>query len=155
MISGYFCDILGRRTIIIFGGLLGSIGLFIYIENGSEIFLVISLFCSQGINTSLLIYIPENVCTPIRSTLSGWLYLEYKIIRIIMELIYNYNNKDIFNYYIVLSGFLIGFCSLYMKESLDENIRDIIPELKDKIETLENLNMRSFHSTEYPSFLVA
>ena len=155
MISGYFCDILGRRTIIIFGGLLGSIGLFIYIENGSEIFLVISLFCSQGINTSLLIYIPENVCTPIRSTLSGWLYLEYKIIRIIMELIYNYNNKDIFNYYIVLSGFLIGFCSLYMKETLDENIRDIIPELKDKIETLENLNMRSFHSTEYPSFLVA
>ena len=42
-----------------------------------------------------------------------------------------------------------------MKETLDENIPDIIPELKDKIETLENLNMRSFNSTEYPSFLIS
>ena len=72
-----------------------------------------------------------------------------------MEMVYKYINKDFFHISIVLSGFLIGFCLLYMKETLDENVRDIIPELKDKIEMLENLNMKSFHSTEYPSFLIA
>ena len=155
IISGYFCDILGRKTIIIFYGLLGSVGFFIYIENASDIFLVISLICSQGINTILLIYIPEMICTPIRNTFCGWFYLEYKVIAIILEMSYKYINKEFFNYLIVLSGFLIGFCLLYMKETLDENIPDIIPELKDKIETLENLNMRSFNSTEYPSFLIS
>ena len=65
---------------------------------------------------------------------------------------YKYIPKDILNYLIVLSGFFIGFCLLYMKETLNENVLDVIPELKDKIEMLENLNMRSFHSTEYPSF---
>ena len=155
MISGYFCDILGRKPIIIFGGLLGSIGFFIYIENGSEIFLVISLFCSQGINTVLLIFIPENITTPIRNTLCGWFYLEFKIVKIVIEMTYKYINKDVFNYCIVLSGFLVGFCSLYMKETLDEDIKDIIPELKNKIENFENLNMKSFNSTEYPSFLIA
>lgn len=155
MIAGYFCDILGRKPIILFLGLLGSIGFFIYIENGSEIFLVISLFCSQGINTILLIYIPENISTPIRNTLCSWFYLEYKIIKIIMEMTYKYIPIDILNYLIVLSGFFIGFCLLYMKETLNENVLDVIPELKDKIEMLENLNMRSFHSTEYPSFLIS
>lgn len=155
MIAGYFCDILGRKPIILFLGLLGSIGFFIYIENGSEIFLVISLFCSQGINTILLIYIPENISTPIRNTLCSWFYLEYKIIKIIMEMTYKYIPKDILNYLVVLSGFFIGFCLLYMKETLNENVLDVIPELKDKIEMLENLNMRSFHSTEYPSFLIS
>ena len=154
MISGYFSDILGRKIIIIFGGLLGSIGFFIYIENGSEIFLDISFFCSQGINTILLIYIPENISTPIRNTLCGWFYLEFIIIKIGMEFSYKYFNKDIFNYCVILSGFLIGFCLLYMKETLNENIQDIIPELKEKIETFENLNLKSFHSTEYPSFLI-
>ena len=154
MISGYFSDILGRKIIIIFGGLLGSIGFFIYIENDSEIFLDITLFCSQGINTILLIYIPENISTPIRNTLCSWFYLEFIIIKIGMEFSYKYFNKDIFNYCVILSGFLIGFCLLYMKETLNENIQDIIPELKEKIETFENLNLKSFHSTEYPSFLI-
>ena len=117
--------------------------------------MVISLFCSQGINTVLLIFIPENITTPIRNTLCGWFYLEYKIVKIVIEMTYKYINKDVFNYCIVLSGFLVGFCSLYMKETLDENIKDIIPELKNKIENFENLNMKSFNSTEYPSFLIA
>ena len=155
IISGYFCDILGRRPMIMFYGLFGSFGFFIYLENGSDIFLVISLICSQGINTILLIYIPEMISTPIRNTLCGWFYLEYKIISIILEMTYKHINKEFFNYLIVLAGFLTGFCVLYMKETLEENIPDIIPELKDKIETLENLNMRSFNSTEYPSFLIS
>ena len=154
MISGYYADIIGRKVIIMFGGLFGSISFFIYNENKEEIFLVISLFCSQGINTILLIYIPENISTPIRNTLCGWLFLEYKVIKLIMEISYNNINKDIFNYCIIFSGFLIGFCLLYFEETFDENIPDIIPELKDKIETLENLSLKSFHSTEYPSFLI-
>ena len=154
MIAGYFSDILGRKPIIIFGGLFGSIGLFIYVENGSELFLMISLLCSQGICTILLIYVPENISTPIRCTLCGWLFLEYKVIKILLEISYKHTNKEIINDCIILSGFLIGFCVIYMKETLDENIPDIIPELKDKIETLENLYLKSFHSTEYPSFLI-
>ena len=55
---------------------------------------------------------------------------------------------------IILSGILGGLCALVMKETLGRNIPDIIPELKDKIESLENLNTKSFHSTEYPSFLI-
>ena len=95
------------------------------------------------------------ISTPIRNTLCGWFYLEYKIISIILEMTYKHINKEFLNYLIVLAGFLTGFCVLYMKETLEENIPDIIPELKDKIETLENLNMRSFNSTEYPSFLIS
>ena len=49
-----------------------------------------------------------------------------------MEMTYNYIPKDILNYLIVLSGFFIGFCLLYMKETLNENVSDVIPELKDK-----------------------
>ena len=155
MIAGYFSDILGRKPLIMFGGIFGSFCLFIYVENGSELFLIMSLLCSQGVCTILLIYVPENISTPIRCTLCGWLFLEYKVIKFIIEISYKYINKDIMNYFIILSGFLIGFCMIYMKETLDENISDIIPELKDKIEKFENFHLKSFHSTEYPSFLIA
>ena len=138
--SGYFCGILGRKPLIIFGSILGTIGFFIYGESGSEIFLIISIFCSQGINTILLIYIPENIATPIRNTLCGWYYLEYKLIQFCMEISYKYMNKDVFNYMVILSGLLVGCCLIYMKETLNKKIQDIIPELKDKIEFLENFN---------------
>ena len=140
ILSGYFCGILGRKPLIIFGSILGTIGFFIYGENGSEIFLIISIFCSQGINTILLIYIPENIATPIRNTLCGWYYLEYKLIQFCMEISYKYMNKDVFNYMVILSGLLVGCCLIYMKETLNKKIQDIIPELKDKIEFLENFN---------------
>ena len=140
ILSGYFCDILGRKPLIIFGSILGTIGFFIYGENGSEIFLIISIFCSQGINTILLIYIPENIATPIRNTLCGWYYLEYKMIQFFIEISYKYMNKNIFNYMVILSGLLVGCCLIYMKETLNKKIQDIIPELKDKIEFLENFN---------------
>jgi hypothetical protein len=140
ILSGYFCGILGRKPLIIFGSILGTIGFFIYGENGSEIFLIISIFCSQGINTILLIYIPENIATPIRNTLCGWYYLEYKMIQFFMEISYKYMNKNVFNYMVILSGLLVGCCLIYMKETLNKKIQDIIPELKDKIEFLENFN---------------
>ena len=155
LIAGYFSDILGRKPIIIFGGIFGSISFFIYVENDSEIFLIISLLCSQGICTILLIYIPESISTPIRCTLCCWLYLEYKVIKIILELSYKIMNKEIKNVCIILSGFLLGFCAIFLKETLDERIPDVIPELKDKIETFENFNLQSFYSTEYPSFLLS
>ena len=154
MISGYFCDILGRKSLIIFGSILGAIGFFIYGENGSEIFLMISIFCSQGINTILLIYIPENIATPIRNTLCCWYFFEYKLIQFCMELAYKYINKEAFNYMVILSGFLVGFWLIYLKETLNEKIKDIVPELKDKIETLENFNLKSFNSSRNPSSLI-
>ena len=154
MISGYFCDILGRKSLIIFGSILGAIGFFIYGENDSEIFLLISIFCSQGINTILLIYIPENIATPIRNTLCCWYFFEYKLIQFCMELAYKYINKEAFNYMVILSGFLVGFWLIYLKETLNEKIKDIVPELKDKIETLENFNLKSFNSSRNPSSLI-
>ena len=154
MFSGYFCDILGRKYIIIFGSILGSICFFIYSQKNSEFFLMISFFCSQGINTILLIYIPENISTPIRNTLCGWYFLEYKIIQIFMEISFKSMNQEGLNYIIILSGLLIAFWLIYLKETLNEKIPDIIPELKDKIESLENVNLKSFQSSEYPSFLI-
>ena len=154
MIIGYLCDIIGRKPLIMFGGLIGSVGYFIFVENDSVFFLMFSFFCSQAINIVLLIYIPENIPTPIRSTLCGWFYLTFKIVPLFIELLYIFINKDIYNYFIIITGFLIGFCTLVMNETLGEKIPDIIPELKDKIEALDNFYLKSFHSTEYPSFLI-
>ena len=153
MITGYLCDNIGRKPFAIFGGSIGSIIYFIYTENNYKLFLIISLFCFQALNLSLLIYIPENIPTPIRSTLCGWLFLMNKITPIIIILFHKNTNNNIFNYSIIILGFMGGFCTLYMKETLGIDIPDIIPELKDKIENLENINLKSFHSSEYPSFL--
>ena len=152
--AGYISDIIGRKPIIMFGGLIGSISYYIYTENKSDFYLMISLICFQGISVILFIYIPENIPTPIRCTFSGWIFLIYRISPLFLELFYKCLNKDFFNYCIILSGILGGLCALVMKETLGRNIPDIIPELKDKIESLENLNTKSFHSTEYPSFLI-
>ena len=154
IITGFLCDVIGRKPIIMFGGLIGTIGYYIFTENNADFFLMISLFCFEAINIVLLIYIPENIPTPIRSTLSGWLYLIYKICPLFMEILYKLVDKNILNYIIFLSGFCCGLCALIMKETLGANIPDIIPELKDKIENLEDFNLKSFHSTEYPSFLI-
>ncbi len=154
IITGYLCDVIGRKPIIMFGGLIGTIGYYIFTENNADFFLMISLFCFEAINIVLLIYIPENIPTPIRSSLSGWLYLIYKICPLFIEILYELVDKNILNYSIFLSGFCCGLCALIMKETLGENIPDIIPELKDKIESIEDFNLKSFHSTEYPSFLI-
>ena len=154
MITGYLCDIIGRKPIIMFGGLIGTIVYYIFTENNSDIFLMISLFCFEAINIVLYIYIPENIPTPIRSSLSGWLFIIYRMCPLFIEIYYKLSNINIINYSILLSGFCCGLCVLNMKESLGANIPDIIPELKDKIESLENINLKSFHSTEYPSFLI-
>ena len=71
-----------------------------------------------------------------------------------MELAYKYINKEAFNYMVILSGFLVGFWLIYLKETLNEKIKDIVPELKDKIETLENFNLKSFNSSRNPSSLI-
>ena len=154
VISGYLCDTIGRRPIILFGGLIGSILFFIFTENNSHMFLIFSFFCFQSINIVLMIYIPENIPTPIRSSLCGWLYLIFKIAPLFLELFYKYINISIYNYFIIISGFIIGLCTLVMEETLGKKIPDIIPELKDKIESREKTDLKSFHSTEYPSFLI-
>lgn len=154
MITGYICDIIGRRPIIMFGGLLGSICYYVSIENNSDFFIIISIICFQAINIVLFIYIPENIPSPIRSTLSGWIFLIYKISPLLLEFFYKCVKKEIFNSCIILSGVLGGICVLFMKETLGKNINDIIPELKDKIESLDHYHLKSFHSTEYPSFLM-
>ena len=154
MISGYLCDTIGRRPIILFGGLIGSILFFIFTENNSHMFLIFSFFCFESINIVLMIYIPENIPTPIRSSLCGWLYLIFKIAPLFLELFYKYINISIYNYFIIISGFIIGLCTLVMEETLGKKIPDIIPELKDKIESREKTDLKSFHSTEYPSFLI-
>ena len=153
IITGYFCDKIGRKPFIMYGGLLGSIGIFIYIESDSELVLMLTFFCFQAVNIMLLIYIPENIPTPIRSSICGWLYLLYKIYPLILEYSYGYFNNQIFNYCIIISGLIEGLCVVFMNETLGKNIPDIIPELKDKIEKLESCNLKSFNSTEYPSFL--
>ena len=153
IITGFFCDKIGRKPFIMYGGLLGSVGLFIYTESDSELILMLSFFCFQAVNIVLLIYIPENIPTPIRGSLCGWLYLIYKICPLILEYFYDYFNKQIFNYCIIVSGLIEGLCVVFMNETLGNNIPDIIPELKDKIEKLESFNLKSFNSTEYPSFL--
>ena len=154
MIVGYICDIIGRKPIIMFGGLLGSICYFIFTENNSDFFIIISLICFQAINIVLFIYIPENIPTPIRSTLSGWIFLIYKVSPLFLEFFYKCVKKEVFNYCIILSGILGGLCTLFLRETLGKNMNDIIPELKEKIESLDNYNLKSFHSTEYPSFLI-
>lgn len=154
ILVGYICDIIGRKPIIMFGGLLGSICYYVFTEINSDIFKNISLICFQAINIILFIYIPENIPTPIRSTLSGWIFLIYKLSPLFLELFYKCVKKEIFNSCIMFSGVFGGICVLFMKETLGKNINDIIPELKDKIESLEQYNLKSFHSTEYPSFLM-
>lgn len=154
LLTGYLCDNFGRKPIIMFGGLIGSICYYIFTENNSDFFYMISLICFQAINVVLLIFIPENIPTPIRSSLSGWIYLIYKISPLFLELFYKITNKEVFNYSIIISGLLAGLCTLMTEETLGASIPDIIPELKDKIESLENHNLKSFHSTEYPSFLI-
>ena len=154
IITGYLCDIIGRKPIIMFGGLFGSIGYYIFTESNSDIFLMLSLFCFEAINVVLYIYIPENIPTPIRCILSGWLFLIYRICPILIEIFYKLSNINIFNYSIIVCCFCSGLCTLIMKETLGANLPDIIPELKDKFESLENFSLKSFHSTEYPSFLI-
>lgn len=154
VIAGYLCDNFGRKPIIMFGGLIGSICYYIFTENNSDFFLLISLICFQAIIVVLFIFIPENIPTPIRSTLNGWIFLIYKISPLFLELFYKVSNKEVFNYSIIISGLLVGLFALMAKETLETTIPDIIPELKDKIESFEKFNLKSFHSTEYPSFLI-